>query len=164
MTVDEGHWEPAAPATGKAGCADCKTATCRHWVCKPVTKEVPYTTYETTWEEQPVTCNVTVMKPETRTRTVKKTNYVNEPQTREVTCTRFVPEQRTREPRSDSLRVCASTEARYLHGAGAPRGGKADPGPRLQDGGQDDHGSSLLWCQISGRSRHESGCKFRDFN
>jgi hypothetical protein len=74
----------------------CGTASAgRVWVSNPVQKEVTYTVCETVWEDQAFTRNVTVMKPETRTRTVPKTTFVTEQKTREVTCTKCVPEQRT---------------------------------------------------------------------
>ncbi|HEY4311861.1 MAG TPA: hypothetical protein VGN12_20605 [Pirellulales bacterium] len=74
----------------------CGTAAAnRVWVSNPVQKEVTYTVCETIWEDKHYTCNVTVMKPETRTRTVQKRTFVMEPQTREVTYTKCVAEQRT---------------------------------------------------------------------
>jgi hypothetical protein len=65
------------------------------WVPNPVQQEVEYTAYENVWEDQKYTYNVVVMKPETRTRTVKKCHMVAEQQSREVAFTKCVPEQRS---------------------------------------------------------------------
>lgn len=125
VKVDEGHWEQAKPACDSSACGSadsCGAPACcdsgcgrrrllcrrscgpaasgcggadRVWVPNVVEKEVPFTVCEKVWEDQPYKCNVTVMKPETRTRTVKKCNYVTEQKTKDVTVTRCVPEQRT---------------------------------------------------------------------
>ncbi len=65
------------------------------WVPNLVQKEIECTVYNNVWEDQNYTYNVTVMKPETRSRTVKKCHTVTEQQSREVTYTRCVPEQRS---------------------------------------------------------------------
>lgn len=122
VTVDEGHWEDAPGSTcdaceSSANCnsccprprlfrrcsTGCEPTHCgandcgsRVWVCKPVQKEVPYTCYERVWEDQPYSCQVVVMKPETKTRKVRKCNYTYETKTKNVTCTVCVPETQTK--------------------------------------------------------------------
>ncbi|MBX3414821.1 MAG: hypothetical protein KF708_19200 [Pirellulales bacterium] len=138
VVVDQGHWEDA-PAAGCGAVVDCAspvdccrprcrlfrrcstgcgTATCgtagcgsRVWVSNPVEKEVAYTCQEKVWVDEPYTCQVTVMKPETRTRTVRRCTWKFEPRMKQVqqtileaehgtkTCTvtryDFAPEEKT---------------------------------------------------------------------
>ncbi|MCA9119016.1 MAG: hypothetical protein H6822_17015 [Planctomycetaceae bacterium] len=60
-----------------------------------ITEEVPVTVWKNEMHQEEYSYNVTTYRPETRTRTVRVCNYVNETQTREVTYTVCVPEQRT---------------------------------------------------------------------
>lgn len=116
VKVDEGHWEKQAPAEDACGstpgcdsgcghrrhrrrcgsCGSCGSAPCQVWVPNIVEKEVNYTCYKTVTEDKPYTYEVTVCKPETRTKTVQRTHYVTEPETREVTYTKCVAEKRTK--------------------------------------------------------------------
>jgi len=122
LVVDEGHWEdaPAAACDSAGDCASpvdccrprcrlfrrcstgCGTATCggdgcgRVWVSNPVEKEVSYTCQEQVWVDEPYTCQVTVLKPEVRTRTVCRCTWVFEPHTKQVTQTVCVPEVKTK--------------------------------------------------------------------
>jgi hypothetical protein len=141
VTVDEGHWEEVAAsespcASGcdepcgrrcgrrwhrrSCGCGDVQTAACRVWVPNLVQKEIHDTVCRTVREEQPYTYEVTVMKPETRSRTVQQTRMVKEQQTRDVTYTKCVPEQRSKT--YEVTRVeCVPTEKTVTYQVCVPR-------------------------------------------
>jgi hypothetical protein len=117
---DQGHWEEVA-YTGECHvrhcggcCSRCHRCvnecggcggTCRKWVSNVVKKEVEVTCMRPKQMEETYEYEVTVCKPEKRTREVKVCKYVHEQKTRECTYTVCVPEKRTRE-----LKVC-----KYVH-------------------------------------------------
>lgn len=122
VTVDQGHWETAAPAPvaeagcgspapcnsgcghrhrrGCGGCGDCGSGcapvACRHWVPNLVEKEVAYTACEVVTEDVPYTYNVVTMKSETSTRTVNRCHHVMETLTKEVPYTTCVAEKKSK--------------------------------------------------------------------
>lgn len=92
---DQGHWEER---TVEVACGPCRktTRTCRVWVPKLVETEVEYCVHECQTKEEQYTWNVTVCKPETRTRKVCVTKHITEEVKEKHTVTVCRPETRTR--------------------------------------------------------------------
>jgi len=86
-------------------CNTCQTS-CSYkvWVPNMVKQLVPYTVCETTCVEVPYEYNVTLCRPETRTRMVKTCSYAPEQRTCTVKVCGYVPEQR-----SCTVKVCEYT-------------------------------------------------------
>ena len=66
------------------------------WVPNLVQNKIPVTVMKPNYVEEPYTYNVTVMKPVTKTCTVKVPHHTYETKTREVTCMVPVPKQMKR--------------------------------------------------------------------
>jgi hypothetical protein len=116
ITEDQGHWEtqvvPQTLTADKSSDGDSQPAPCcgdkapaeqtactalkRVWVPNMVTRDLEITCQEKTFEDQQYTYNVTVYKPETRTRKVFDLDFVLEERTRDVQVTKCLPETRTK--------------------------------------------------------------------
>ena len=83
---DHGHWE-----TRPCGCGCCGTT--KVWVPQIVTRQVPITVYKPHYVEESYQYSVCVMRPVTRTCTVKVPHHSYETKTRQVPCTVFVPKE-----------------------------------------------------------------------
>lgn len=105
---DRGHWETVACETGCGGCdngcnSGCNTGcntgcgyrTARHWVPNVVTRQVTYTVMKPQVESVPYEYNVTLCRPETRTRTIQVPQIVREQKSREVEYMVAVPQRKT---------------------------------------------------------------------
>lgn len=99
---DAGHWESCVVTAYSGCCGTCdsccghQTVTQRRWVPNIVQQQIPCTTYRQEVSSVPYEYQVTVHRPEVRTRTVTVNDYKMETRSQTVNVTHYRTEKRTR--------------------------------------------------------------------
>src|SRR5690606_22891932 len=98
VCVNQGYWANQSHCgyRGCGGCGSCYGGGCRVWVNQMVQKVIDVNVWRYQQVQEPYQYNVTVCRPETRTRTVNVVDYQTVAQPYEYQVTTCRPETRTR--------------------------------------------------------------------